>query len=183
MAEDDSTPQPTYPPERRPIFEEPDPDQRIWRYLTLPKFLDLMLTGRLWFSRADQLGDPFEGSIPLFNKLLREKLSTSENETETRERLNRAARKYTYINCWHMNDQESAGMWSAYTNDVESVAVVTTYDKMRNALPRAYKWGTVKYIDYRTEVSLITVHGGRSCTSGSHSATSKNFASCFRPHL
>lgn len=46
------------------LFPHPeDLDVKIWRYMDLSKFLALLQDGRLYFSRLDQLGDPFEGSI------------------------------------------------------------------------------------------------------------------------
>src|SRR5687768_1706300 len=39
-----------------------DPNTVLWRYWDLPKFLNLLSTRQLWFSRADLLGDRFEGS-------------------------------------------------------------------------------------------------------------------------
>ena len=37
-------------------------DTTIWRYMDLPKFLSLLVTGRLWFAKAAQFkDDPWEG--------------------------------------------------------------------------------------------------------------------------
>jgi hypothetical protein len=46
-------------------FVEPEnPQTRIWRYINLPKFLDMLQSKTLYFARADELrrADKFEGS-------------------------------------------------------------------------------------------------------------------------
>jgi hypothetical protein len=49
---------------RSDVFREPDdPDITIWRYIDLAKLLSLLSSSTLWFSRADRLGDPHEGSL------------------------------------------------------------------------------------------------------------------------
>jgi hypothetical protein len=40
-------------------------DAKIWRYLDLPKFIDLFVKRRIYFRRADQFDDAFEG-MPTF---------------------------------------------------------------------------------------------------------------------
>ena len=65
--------------------------------------------------------------------------------------------KTLYINCWHMNDCESAAMWSAYAELNEAIAVKSTYASLRNELPRNTRIPysvlitPVKYIDYEKD--------------------------------
>ena len=45
-----------------PSFESPaDRDVSIWRYMDLAKFIWILQKKALFFARADQLGDPYEG--------------------------------------------------------------------------------------------------------------------------
>ncbi len=44
---------------------------KIWRYLSFTKFVSLLATKSLFFSRADKLNDKFEGSFSDFNVKLR----------------------------------------------------------------------------------------------------------------
>ena len=45
------------------LCREPEDRQSIiWRYLDLAKYMHLLETASLHFTRADRLGDPFEGS-------------------------------------------------------------------------------------------------------------------------
>jgi hypothetical protein len=41
-----------------------DPSTIIWRYLTFPKFVSLITTGALWFSKLQVFEDTFEGMTP-----------------------------------------------------------------------------------------------------------------------
>lgn len=52
-----------------PSFTEPHQDQRIWRYMDLPRFCALLTNGELWFATAEALAvdDPHEGLLPLAN--------------------------------------------------------------------------------------------------------------------
>ena len=55
-----------------PVFEKPhDLNIKIWRYLDFTKFASLIDKQALFFSRADCLGDPFEGSYSKANIKLR----------------------------------------------------------------------------------------------------------------
>jgi hypothetical protein len=45
-----------------PTFvKPPDIDVKIWRYMSLAKFLWMLQKNALYFSRSDLMGDPFEG--------------------------------------------------------------------------------------------------------------------------
>ena len=45
-------------------FDMPEDDRKIWRYMDLTKFVDIISRKKLYFPTADKLGDPFEGSYP-----------------------------------------------------------------------------------------------------------------------
>ena len=55
----------TDPPYQHPAFPPPDdPEAMIWRYMDVPKFIDLVTNRRLYMARADLLGDDHEGTTP-----------------------------------------------------------------------------------------------------------------------
>ena len=58
------------------------------------------------------------------------------------------------VNCWHMNEHESAAMWRLYLKSNEGIAVQSTYRKLRDALTdeETIHLGVVKYIDYETDL-------------------------------
>ena len=61
--------------------------------------------------------------------------------------------QYIAINCWHMDEYESAAMWSLYLKSDESVALQSTYAKLKKSLidKETIYLGKVKYIDYEIE--------------------------------
>jgi hypothetical protein len=52
------------------------------------------------------------------------------------------------INCWHMNEHESAAMWKLYSRSSEAIGIRSTDARLRACLPDDINIGTVKYIDY-----------------------------------
>lgn len=40
------------------------PEQRIWRYMDISKFISLLTTRSLYFACPSELGDPYEGFLP-----------------------------------------------------------------------------------------------------------------------
>lgn len=125
------------------------------------KFATLVSDGRLVLPNAAWLGDPLEGTTPEGRErwwASQFAAATSERERAVVEQ-NRsilagfaaAFRGLYYVSCWHMNDEENPRMWREYTPSPESVAVQTTYSKLRAVLPEAVEMGMVQYMDYRTD--------------------------------
>jgi hypothetical protein len=94
------------------------------------KLVSLIDSRRLFFTRADRLGDPFEGSWPRINVHARRQISEgmpSENQqgfAQAMERLREISKKwpkYNAVNCWHMNDYESAAMWKLYLRAMKAL--------------------------------------------------------------
>ena len=50
------------------------PDAVLWRYMDFPKFVSMLKEGALWFSRADLLGDPLEGSFTQAREMERQRM-------------------------------------------------------------------------------------------------------------
>jgi hypothetical protein len=134
----------------------------IWRYMDFTKFVSLLDTERLYFCRADKLEDPFEGSLPRPNATNGEWLLPYMTEsaqvvrhanTEERRRANRTFVKCNAINCWHMNDGESAAMWKLYLKSDEGIAVRSTYSQLRDSIndPEPVRIGKVTYINYESD--------------------------------
>lgn len=152
-----------------PVFKVPDNSKiRIWRYMDFTKFVSMLDSNSLYFSRSDLLGDSFEGSFPRQNVLLRpivykeiedrykeRKLhmvspATGEKMTflEFQSYMYEWLRKWTFISCWHMNEHESAALWKIYSSSHEAIAVQSRYDLLRKNIPSDIFIGEVMYIDY-----------------------------------
>src|SRR4030066_2211573 len=110
----------------------------IWRYMDFTKFVSMLENQGLFFSRADKLDDPFEGSYSLGNKNLRHEVykeyKISESAFKTLSQFRSWVRKWTMVNCWHINTYESAAMWKLYTKSNEAIAVKSTYQQLWDCL-------------------------------------------------
>lgn len=141
----------------------PERDQRLWRYIDLTKFADLLITESLFFPAMTRLNDPWEGSLPDadaedFERLRVEQRAelSSPLAPESRYVLQYTAmqRERTYVSCWQANDVESHAMWNLYV-DGYGVAIRTTVGRLIDA---ANAWnggrvyiGSVDYLDFSTE--------------------------------
>ena len=150
--------------EAHPVFTQP-PDEhvKVWRYMDFTKLVSLLDSRELYFTRTDKLDDPFEGSWPKINVAARRQVPDIVVSPEARESFLKAmamlgehARKWarcTAINCWHMNEHESAAMWKLYLKSDEGISIQSTYSKLRESflVDETIFLGVVKYIDYDTE--------------------------------
>ena len=94
-------------------------DTIIWRYVKFGRFTDIIKTHGLWFSRPFAFDDRWEGLFPP-SYVRRTRLYTDANgisytefDEEFRKRMLRH-RYAQFVNCWHMNDNESDAMWKLY---------------------------------------------------------------------
>ncbi len=138
-----------------PCFSEPTNDQiKIWRYLTLPKFIDLLHSRTLFFTRADLLraDDKSEGTgltnVARAGVKALEELSargvelsylaypglTAKQLVEMLTQSDRAHEeliKHYFVNCWHMNEHENFAMWKVYSEPF-GVCIQSTYESLIN---------------------------------------------------
>ena len=148
--------------QENPACTEPDADAKIWRYMDFTKFVSMLDSGNLQFSRADKLEDPFEGSFPKINTGVAQPLPTGFSE-DAREGYNKCIvekrekmKAYTAINCWHRNDHESLAMWKLYLKSDEGIAISSTWRKLKTSIidNEAVIGGEVNYIDYESYSKL-----------------------------
>ena len=150
-----------------PVFNTPDDNRIIWRYLDFPKFLDILDRKIQFFPRADRLGDPFEGSYPKasvdfmnenldkyfygeFTKYLFDKIGAPKALARAR----RFWRKYVAISCWNMSDEESAALWKLYCGVSDGIAIKSTVGRFKESVKgevRDIHIGEVNYINYLTD--------------------------------
>ena len=120
------------------------------------KFVSLLEERALFFARADQLGDPFEGATPMNNIKSRYaslKSELSEKEIFMYEHLRVELRRFTLISCWHESSHESEAMWKVYSNANSGIAIKTNFDSFVASFITDEKIhiGEVQYIDYDSE--------------------------------
>lgn len=138
-----------------PLFSPPKEETvKVWRYMDFTKFVSLLENRGLFFPVADDLGDPFEGSFSAINQkfrpLIKKHISTHPDDRKIGD-LIKNLRKWVGISCWHINDQESAGMWKLYARSEEAICIQSTFKKLRECLPSHIKTGLVKYVDYNNQ--------------------------------
>jgi len=121
-------------------IEHPDINQTIWRYMDFSKYVDLLTTSELHFARADRLEDPYDCSPMQFYGEPQKQLSLEYPQIkEGTNQHNTFERLFVYLNCWHMNDVESAALWRLYSeNKYETIAIQTTFGKLKSEIEN--KW-------------------------------------------
>lgn len=126
------------------FFPPENPDVPLWRFMGFAKFVSMLEHEGLFFVRGNVLEDQFEGTYPRANA--REQVP-DELATE----VNQWARQWHLVNCWHMNEQESAAMWKLYVPSSEGIAIRSTFRCLTRVLDEDTFVGTVAYLDYERQ--------------------------------
>lgn len=132
----------------------------IWRYMDFAKFVHMLDSRQLHFSRLDKMSDPFEGTLSLAtNQPLKTWFQNGSHSPEEAQqhaegilRLFSSAKLMSYVSCWHMNEYESVAMWDLYSN--KGVAVQSTYARLCasfNTEEPVARVGEVDYKDYNKD--------------------------------
>jgi hypothetical protein len=133
------------------------PDETpIWRYMDLASFLFLVEESSLHFSRLDKLEDKFEGSLGVINIRARQD-QLNEVPEQIREhflnssiRHNEEGRKCIFVNCWSINEHESAALWKIFTKG-NGIAIRSTIGRLKKALEQdtsnAVLFSPINYFD------------------------------------
>ena len=133
-------------------FEPPEKEAKIWRYMDFVKFLWMLNHQCLYFCRVDKFKDedPFEGSWQPSEFL---KNIPKERAVNLVEQANSCGPPIT-INCWHLNDCESAAMWKLYGGVNKGIAIQSTFGRLVKAFeifPDDIYISKVRYIDYKID--------------------------------
>jgi hypothetical protein len=149
----------------------------IWRYMGLDKFLDLITHSRLFFTNVHRLTDKYEASLPAdlarkYSELAEKKRTTSltDKEQELFDKLHRAIRASTLVNCWSLVKTETYALWKVYLGGAQAgVAIRSNLYNLRRALEQGgdldkldFYIGKVQYTDaldedFISEFSLVTM--------------------------
>jgi len=145
------------PAVKHPVFDPPPHNTTIWRYSDLAKFVLLFAPRTLWFARADRLGDPHEGALPLRNVRARDSfIAEAELRAGTAWQMGQGLAspeeatlvtvKSTFINCWNISPDENHLLWAYYG---KGVAIKSTYGSLRRSIQTndPVYIGKVRYID------------------------------------
>lgn len=117
--------------------------QVVFRYMDFPKYVWMIQNKMLYFPSLEQLAssDPWEGCHSKLNfqdLLIYEiPLPGGDNMKWTRPELSKGAleaRKNLFANCWHMNDSESDAQWRIYGGNANSLAIVSSGERLSKAI-------------------------------------------------
>ena len=155
------------PYESHPVLNTPPDETPIWRYMSLAKFMALMGSRCLYFSRADKLGDPFEGSalrnstyeIVTYNesgieisRVQTPHSALPEGQRKVMAQSRRAAVESTYVSCWYSRPHDSTAMWTIYGSNDEGIAIRSTIRRLKDSLAGSGSLrvgiGQVSYVDF-----------------------------------
>jgi hypothetical protein len=141
------------------LFVPDDENIKIWRYMDFTKFVEMINSQTLFFSRSDKFEDKYEGFhlgvakiAAAFERITGDKSSKAAIEHMTlMENVRKSLPLCGNINCWHMNEYESSAMWKSYVKHDEGIAIQSTFKKLKDSLSNneeKIEFSTVKYIDY-----------------------------------
>lgn len=111
------------------------PNKKIWRYMEFWKFQDCLSHGGLFFACLDHMSDRFEGHSGLrfakrfwktFDPDLKLRKLMSDSRQDQRQR--------SMVNCWYLDEFESARMWAQYGKVGQAVALQSTYARLQQCV-------------------------------------------------
>lgn len=139
-------------------FYTPEDSTVIWHYFSLSKFIGLLESSELFFSRQDQFDDRGEGRLSQLDRsfLLRHSGSIAEH-------LEGDQHGCFYANCWTMSESDEYVLWNTYASLEDGIAVKSTVRRIIRALDekdeRAVYIARVEYYDEITG-STFNASGG-----------------------
>jgi|GEM_PF-3923708 hypothetical protein len=122
-----------------PRTEIPDRGEPIWRYIELTQLIGLLERRSLFFSRADNFEDSHEGAVPKLTRERREEALRGIDDYLVEQfipSITGSFRQFTYMNCWHHRDTESATMWGAYSDSGVPICIESDVGRLIDAIER-----------------------------------------------
>jgi hypothetical protein len=130
------------------------PNQPLLRYMDVWKFEDLCKSRALYFRRADKFDDPLEGTLSTENihgksasdVAFSTKVTIAPTSYADLVAYRNVAKAVTFVNCWHINNNECPKMWDQYTSSPDSLVVISTTAHLKTSLKQPVFMSAVKYI-------------------------------------
>lgn len=142
----------------------PDPpdEGRIWRYLEFTQFMSIIENGSLWFSASDQFDDPYEGAFtdPAMEEAVEKaaRFDWDAEEDDIKQAVLDSRESWmpnVFLNCWHINNRESAAMWNQYSRLDSGIAIRSTVEDFIEAVDEHEEHdihlSPVEYIDFQED--------------------------------
>ena len=168
-------------------YQVPSPDTELWRYVDFPKFVSLLDSRQLFFTRADKFEDHFEGARgfnfhkdaiysslkPQLTLKVKSELKKNgiihptDDEIEAGLKIEillllktqQKKREEYFVSCWHANDMESEAMWKLYISAKnQGIAIQTTMERLCYSIGNSnFELGEVNYISYEKPLGVDSV--------------------------
>jgi hypothetical protein len=144
------------------LLKKPKRGATLWRYMDFTKFLALLETQELHLTQLARFDDPFEGHPPRMvieiHRAMPFGLSEEQYEKLGQEIVDdlksfQSSRNSVAASCWHLNEVESAAMWSLYLRTGEGIAVKTTFGRLVASLrddATEVHGALVDYVDFES---------------------------------
>ena len=118
-----------------PNVVTPSEEASLWRYMDFARFASILDRKAVYFARADEFNDPFEGSLSRWNAARKPRLTEHLVPQDIQEKVKiRSLPQFTFISCWHKRDYESDAMWKLYSREFDGIAVKTDFRFLRDSL-------------------------------------------------
>jgi hypothetical protein len=138
-------------------MKELDRNQIIWRYLSLDKFIDLLLKKRLIFSPIEIMSDQNE-----VRWILDTIDDSNENHREGVEKFVESHLKNNFISCWTKNPDEKISLWRHYLGkDGIGVAIQSTVDSFYKHVNWEEKSFSIHEVIYKKELKFEDIEKGQ----------------------
>lgn len=128
-----------------------DPKSVIWKYMDLEQFIRLIQSRNLWFSQVHQLEDLLEGSTGRLNSEKRGQGNGGFSDPFfTGGPFIGEEGRYCFVNCWHMSEHESMGMWKIYASRGLGIAIKSSVVNLKTGIldAKAIYGGVVSYVNH-----------------------------------
>ena len=134
-----------------PGIDQPKDTAILRKYMSFEKFVNLLSTKSLFFTRSDKFDDPFEGFTP---PSVTEQYKRTVSDGNTLVELQKYLPKCAFCSCWHLaeEDEASIAMWEKYHMHNSGIAIKTTFGDFKKCLEEKDKIfvGNIKYINHHT---------------------------------
>lgn len=145
-----------FEPNHESFTNQPGPEEALWRYMDLARYLSLIGNSAIHFARADLMADRWEGAYGEANRTADPSLygNRASEVAEIRAQMWPVFRREVFLSCWHLSPVESAAMWDIYQRDGRGVVVLTDWQSLTTSLETVYPifGARVAYVDYRTQI-------------------------------
>lgn len=123
----------------------------LWRYMDFEKFESLLRQRAIYLARSDLVSDVREASLSFANLRYRSQVYRRQPKMARRHALYVRElpniKRWTYLSCWRVDQNENERCWREYTASDEAVAIRTTYRKLLEHTATIFCAG-IQYIDY-----------------------------------